>query len=98
MSSHPATAQPPTFEEAVQEALGGLDALLQALRRHTGPAEPWRLLSLSEAADRLGRSERWLRERVRRHEIPVVRLDGKLAFQLDDLIAYATAHRIEAHR
>ena len=39
-------------------------------------ATAWRLLTLQEAAERLGRSERWLRERVRRREIAVHRIDG----------------------
>lgn len=62
------------------------------------PAEPWRLLKLEEAAARLGRSERWLRERAtRRGELPYVRLDGgALAFLVEDLEAYAWARRVSA--
>jgi hypothetical protein len=50
--------------------------------------EPWRLLTLAEAAGRLGRSERWLRER--KEQIGYVRLDGgALAFRLEELQAFA---------
>jgi excisionase family DNA binding protein len=59
--------------------------------------EPWRLLNLEEAAARLGRSERWVRERVKRGDLPHVRLDGgALAFELDDLRAFAEARRVSA--
>jgi hypothetical protein len=88
------------LDVAVEEAVRSLRALLlEAVSavRPAGPGdEPWRLLSLPEAAGRLGRSERWLRERVRRGDIAVVRLDGKLAFELADLTAFANAHRLEA--
>ena len=58
-------------------------------------SEPWRLLDLEEAAQRLGRSTRWIRERVKRGELASVRLDGgALAFDLDDLHAFAAARRI----
>jgi hypothetical protein len=46
--------------------------------------EPWRLLTLDEAAERLGRSPRWVRQR--KEAIGYVRLDGgALAFRLEDL-------------
>jgi hypothetical protein len=55
--------------------------------------EPWRLLTLDEAAERLGRSTRWVRDH--KEEIAYVRLDsGALAFELDDLRAFASKHRI----
>ena len=58
--------------------------------------ELWRLLTLAEAAERLGRSERWLRER--KEQVGYVRLDGgALGFQLQDLQAYA-AERIVGGR
>jgi phage-related baseplate assembly protein len=57
--------------------------------------EPWRLLTLEEAAARLGRSTRWTRERKER--IGYVRLDGgALAFELEDLRGFARARRVGA--
>ena len=58
-----------------------------------GDSEPWRLLTLKDAAERLGRSERWVRER--KEQIGYVRLDGgALAFDLDDLREFARGRRI----
>jgi hypothetical protein len=58
-------------------------------------AEPWHLLDLEEAADRIGRSTRWVRERAKRGDLPFVRLDGgRLAFELDDLRVFARDRRI----
>lgn len=66
---------------------------------HEPVEEPWRLLNLEEAAARLGRSPRWVREQVKRGNLPRVRLDGAaLAFDLDDLRAFAAARRIPAER
>lgn len=63
----------------------------------TSPAAPWRLLTLEDACERLGRSGRWVRERVRSGELPVVRLDGgALAFEVADLQAFAAARRVDA--
>ena len=63
----------------------------------TSPAEPWRLLTLEDACERLGRSGRWVRERVKSGELPVVRLDGgALAFEIADLQAFAAARRVDA--
>ena len=60
-------------------------------------AEPWRLIALSEVAERLGRSERWVRERVRAGDLARVRLDGgAFAFELGDVIAFAEARRVGA--
>jgi hypothetical protein len=57
--------------------------------------EPWHLLGVEEAGARLGRSTRWVRERAKRGELPFVRLDGgALAFDLDDLRAFARARRV----
>jgi excisionase family DNA binding protein len=57
--------------------------------------EPWHLLGVEEAARRLGRSTRWVRERVKHGELTHVRLDGGgLAFELDDLRAFARERRI----
>jgi hypothetical protein len=61
-----------------------------------GHGVPWPgLLNLAEASRMLGRSERWLRERVKRGELPVVRLDrGPLAFDIDDLRAFTRSRRV----
>src|SRR4051794_3432060 len=64
-----------------------LDELVRALAEELAPrvaaaiaapasAEPWRLLDLVEAAAALGRSERWVRERVKTGALPVIHLDG----------------------
>jgi hypothetical protein len=56
---------------------------------------PWRLLNVEEAATCLGRSTRWVRERVRRGDLAHVRLDGgALAFDAGDLRAFANARRV----
>jgi predicted DNA-binding transcriptional regulator AlpA len=60
-------------------------------------AEPWHLLDLEQAAECLGRSTRWVRERAKRGELPFVRLDGgALAFEQADLRAFAQARRVPA--
>jgi hypothetical protein len=57
--------------------------------------EPWHLLDLEQAAERLGRSTRWVRERVKTGALAHVRLDGgRLAFELDDLREFARERRI----
>jgi excisionase family DNA binding protein len=62
-------------------------------------AEPWHLLDLEQAAERLGRSTRWVRERAKRGDLPFVRLDGgRLAFELDDLREFARDRRIPLAR
>jgi excisionase family DNA binding protein len=59
--------------------------------------EPWRLLNVEEAAERLGRSTRWVRERVKGGQLPYVRLDGSaFAFEFKDLEAFAKARRVDA--
>jgi excisionase family DNA binding protein len=53
------------------------------------------LLDVSEVAERLGRSTRWVRERAKRGDLPFVRLDGSaLAFDLEDVRGFARARRI----
>ena len=48
------------------------------------------LLNLEEAAARLGRSTRWVRQRAKEGELAHVRLDGgALAFRIEDLQAFA---------
>ena len=57
--------------------------------------EPWRLIDVNEAAERLGRSTRWVRDRAKTGELPWVKLDGgALAFELRDLQAFARARRV----
>jgi excisionase family DNA binding protein len=59
------------------------------------PEDEWRLLDVDEAASRLGRSSRWVRERVKRGDLPYVRLDGgAFAFELDDLREFARSRRV----
>jgi hypothetical protein len=57
--------------------------------------ESWRLLTLEEAAARLGRSPRWVRDRVKAGELVRVRLDaGAFAFELEDVQEFARARRL----
>src|SRR5438128_32884 len=78
------------------EVAARLDRVLDA--SSTGPdVERWRLLTVDEVAVRLGRSERWVRERAKRGELPFVRLDGgALAFDLEDVRAFVLARRVPA--
>lgn len=84
----------------VLDGLVGLlvDGVLDGLREPTMVEPPsWRLLTLAEAAERLGRSERWVRDRIKAGELPYVRLDGgAFAFELDDLQTFARVRRIGA--
>jgi excisionase family DNA binding protein len=58
--------------------------------------DEWRLLDISKAADRLGRSTRWVREQVKSGSLPYVRLDGgAYAFELEDLKQLAIQRRID---
>jgi hypothetical protein len=58
-------------------------------------AEPWHLLDVEEAAARLGRSTRWIRDRAKVGDLPHIRLDGgALAFELDDLRSFTRERRI----
>lgn len=62
---------------------------------HENPAESWRLLTLSETAERLCRSERTIRNWVREGRLPRVHLDsGAFAFDLDDVREFAQARRV----
>ena len=57
--------------------------------------EPWRLLTLEEAAACLTRSTRWVRERVKAGDLAYVRLDGgAFAFDPDDVRAFARGRRV----
>lgn len=56
-------------------------------------AEPWRLLSVEEAAQRLGRSTRWVRDH--KDLIGWVRLDGgAFAFDVEDLRRFTRERRV----
>jgi hypothetical protein len=79
----------------VDEVVARVVEELRHALRSSEPTQPWRLLDLEEAAQRLGRSTRWLRERVKRGDLAYVRLDGgALAFLVDDLEAFARERRI----
>jgi excisionase family DNA binding protein len=84
------------FAELLAVALAAQLAPLISLRGQAdGPEDDWRLLGLNEAAARLGRSTRWVRDRVKAGELPCVRLDGgAFAFELADLQAFAKARRV----
>ena len=70
---------------------------LRPLFASSPAGESWRLLDVEQAAERLGRSTRWVRERAKRGDLPFVRLDGGgLAFEEADLRAFAQARRVSA--
>jgi Helix-turn-helix domain len=85
------------LEEIVDRVVGRLEPLLAV-----GPAEPWRLLDVGEAAALLGRSRSWVQKAVRPVDrggrgLPHVRLDGGgLMFDPEDLRAFALARRVPA--
>jgi hypothetical protein len=87
-----------SFDTAYDELVERIsDRVVEKLASIPQPddAEPWKLLNLEEAAARLGRSERWIRERVKRGDLVSVRLDGgALSFELEDLRAFAQARRV----
>ena len=70
--------------------------VLAEIATHSEPtSEPWHLLDVEEAAARLGRSGRWVRERAKRGDLPFVKLDGgALAFDLEDVRSFAHERRI----
>ena len=94
--------RPDLFDELVE---GLADAIVERLScsdgsRHGAMAEndqpgSWRLLDTAQAAALLTRSERWLRERAKRGDLPYVKLDGgPFAFDIDDLRAFVKARRV----
>jgi excisionase family DNA binding protein len=94
---------PPTFFEplldlVVERLVPPLTAeLATALHQVDTANETWRLLDVDEVAIRLGRSARWVRERAKQGQLPFVRLDGgALAFELEDVHAFARARRVSA--
>ena len=59
--------------------------------------QAWSLLNVHEAAAYFQRSTRWVRQQAKRGQLPFVRLDGgALAFELEDIQAFARARRIAA--
>jgi hypothetical protein len=59
--------------------------------------EPWRLWTVQETADRLGRSTKWVRAKAKAGDLIWVRLDGgALAFEPEDVKAFARARRIDS--
>jgi excisionase family DNA binding protein len=61
----------------------------------TSGEEPWRLWTLEEVCERLGRSDRTVREWVKRGLLPRERLDGGAwAFDPEDVKTFARARRI----
>jgi excisionase family DNA binding protein len=81
----------------VERLVSPIAAELAALPRAEPEAEAWHLLTVQEVAARLGRSARWVRERAKRGDLPFVRLDGgALAFEIDDVRAFAQARRVPA--
>lgn len=82
-------------DEMAEVIAGRVVERLAPMEQSNGEPD-WRLLNLEQAAERLGRSTRWVRERVRRGELPYVRLDGSaFAFELDDLQAFARRRRVD---
>jgi hypothetical protein len=98
----------PSFQNDARDGL--LEELVAALAAELAPrlaaelagqvpsaptAERWHLLDVEEAAARIGRSTRWVRDRAKLGDLPHVRLDGgALAFELDDLREFARERRI----
>jgi len=85
------------LDEVVRGLASELAPLVAAELRPAMPTEgeSWYLLDLDKAAARLGRSTRWVRDRVKAGDLPYVRLDGgAFAFELADLQAFARARRV----
>ncbi len=86
------------LETFVDELADALAARLEGAFRahaHENLAEPWRLLTLAETAERLSRSEKTVRRWVREGRLPRVHLDGGAwAFDPDDLRDFTRARRV----
>ena len=86
------------LEQLIDEFASKLARLLAPEVAALVPAaveERWRLWTLDETAAALGRSERWVRERVKRGNLAFIRLDGgALAFLPADVVAFAEARRV----
>jgi excisionase family DNA binding protein len=84
-------------EELAEEITARVVEALRAKPVTQVEPEGWCLLTTEEAADRLGRSERWVRARVKDGTLPWIRLDeGPLRFRLEDLRAFAAERRVPA--
>jgi len=91
-----ATAIDDFIDVVAERMVSTIMARLERSDSH-GEAVEWRLRNVSEIAERLGRSERWVRQAVKDRGLPVTRLDGGgLAFDLDDVREWANARRIPA--
>ena len=59
------------------------------------PARPQRrLLTVPEAAEYIGRTVHGIRQMVRQHKIPVVRIDKKVMFDVQDLDKMIEANKV----
>jgi hypothetical protein len=59
--------------------------------------DPWHLLDVEAVGAMLGRSKRWVHGAVKERGLPHIRLDGgALAFDPDDVRAWARARRVPA--
>jgi predicted DNA-binding transcriptional regulator AlpA len=59
--------------------------------------EPWHLVGVDDVARALGRSRRWVHGAVKERGLPFIRLDGgALAFDLQDVQAWAESRRVPA--
>lgn len=89
------TLRPELLQEVVEAIADEVAARVAAQVAGVSSGEQWRLYTLAEVVDMVGRSERWVRERVKRGELPHVKLDGgALAFDLADVRAFARARRV----
>jgi excisionase family DNA binding protein len=91
-----ATALQLLLDEVAERVAQRVAALVQGSDRGGGSeAQAWRLLTLEEVAERLGRSPRWVRDQVKAGELARIRLDGgAFAFDLEDVQAFARARRL----
>jgi hypothetical protein len=84
-------------EEVAQAVSAAIRDEVMRLLSSTQDPDEWRLWNLSETARRLGRSERWVRERVREGKLPRIRLDGgSLMFDPEDVQMFASTRRVPA--
>jgi predicted DNA-binding transcriptional regulator AlpA len=71
------------------------EKVVAALSEIEQRAEPWRLLSLDDVCERLGRSRRTVFGYVKYKGLPTIRLDdGALRFDPDDLREWCRGRRI----
>ena len=78
-----------------QVARRAADLVLEQLASSEPADDGLRLLSAGEVGALMGRSERWVRERKRRGDLPHVRLDGGAPmYRRCDIEAFIQARRI----